>query len=519
MSSDPPPSVAEPRRSADKQSAAREDKADVVVDLDRDVSCSKGEAGGCLIRYGDYSDLRIPSQLCSKRQDTACDELGRGESSVYASYGTTDRFVKGKTKGLDPLPYWPCAESDNEQGYQDRSATGDTDEIHAKVDNNLEEDKLSMSRCQLFVNVGGSHISVQKNLNTTTANMLVEYASQRLGLTVDDFYCTCSGKYLEGKKLLSFYPIERDFTIKVQHRLRAGRPQTIQCRCWDTVLLNVPRFHVVALPSGLIDTRRNITSAKFLSGRIQGFAREALIALCMIHNRGSSLNGAFNSAHILFHKGRVLFDDVIPELCFNPDRGRNDLTKLHGIFRPVFFDETVGDFALHAEHLLNFLLNCPAGVDLTSLALAAFLTNHCAVQTYVERISTCNNLHSMIEKLNGEDLTYFKKNIGAPPNWLPIKNVPEINAVYNHRSYWDPAKQKWILLYSHGREACVKLARNFFKHAPRQFSREELEAAFSATMAAQNFLPNTLQQIAVLNPPVQAPDFDFVKLLGNNMVD
>uniref|UniRef100_A0ACD5UZM1 Uncharacterized protein n=1 Tax=Avena sativa TaxID=4498 RepID=A0ACD5UZM1_AVESA len=360
---------------------------------------------------------------------------------------------------------------------------------------------------------------MQKYLNKTTVKMLAKYVQDRVGANVNDFYCTYAGKCLNEERLLSYYHIQRDSTIMVQHRLRAGvREQTIECLNWESAIDGIPRFHTVALPPDFVDAGTNRATAKYLSEAIQERSCQVLIALCEVHLRNFSLDGNFGPEHILFYKGRVFFDDAVREVRFSPVKGRRDYSRVYDIFLPVFRDEAnPDDFPLHSPDLLDFLFACPPNFDLRSLTVVAYLINHSAIQTYTERISTCKTLESMVTRLFGIQLWRFQHLI-SHPDWLPIQNVPALHARYMYDPIWNQVMHKFVSKYGNDCRECLKLADNYFKHADDNIHMEVVEAAFSLAMSEDNFMPRLLQTLAALDPPLQDPRFDVVKVFGTHRV-
>ncbi|KAM3350759.1 hypothetical protein ACQJBY_023060 [Aegilops geniculata] len=402
-------------------------------------------------------------------------------------------------------------EHDNNKKRKLYCSDDDGMELH-NADNDSEE--------QLFVKVHSSHVSLQANMKQTSVNTLVQSAFVKAGINTNDFYCIYAGKCLHNEDLLSCYSLQRDSVIMVRHRLRAGMLQTFNYPDWDNVIHGVNCFRRIQLPYQLCDTKRNITSALFLSEQIQGYASEAVAALCKIFLGNDTLNGNFNSSDILFRDGHFIFADTVQRHQFTAVGGRLDLRRLHAIFQPVFQTGNPQDIVLYVNHLLHFLNACPVGVDLQSEAVVAFLCNHFALQDYSQKIATCHMLRAMIERLVGPAAVRFMNYIAGVPNFGPAWTVQTLKTVYTYKAVVHPVTGRIIRVrYSRNGAAFVRLGSNFFKHARTNanFSMELLEAAFSATMSQGDFLVNLLQRIAVLQQPLPYPGFDAVKMLGKKV--
>ncbi|XP_024312987.1 cilia- and flagella-associated protein 251 isoform X2 [Brachypodium distachyon] len=80
---------------------------------------------------------------------------------------------------------------------------------------NMEEKVDKQHPTQIFVDIFGSHVSMQEDLGKVSVKSLIQTAFRRVGVNTNNFYSTCSGKYLDEDRILSHCQILKDSTIKV----------------------------------------------------------------------------------------------------------------------------------------------------------------------------------------------------------------------------------------------------------------------------------------------------------------
>ncbi|CAO2035983.1 unnamed protein product [Urochloa humidicola] len=372
------------------------------------------------------------------------------------------------------------------------------------------------AKTQFFVMVSGLTISMQENLNTTTTRMMIERACERRGIRDHNCYAVYHGHKLEDTKLLIDCAIERDCIVDVRTRMRGGQDKTIKCtlKSLNDMLLRRQRFHVVRFPHKLRNYKRGIRHATFLSDYIKWLARQVLIAMCRMHYRGKSFDGAFEAKHIFFSNGRVIFDETLVEITFTGSTCKKDFAVIENIFRTIFMLQG-GGFPLFVAHLLKYLRDCPAGGDSNSEACIAYLIGHPALSAYTERISQYSLLDSMLSRLNKNEFAAFVAAVGPLHNWENnLLDVIEMDITYWFDAKYDASGTTWSI-YGDNPVGCLRYSRNHLKHADFQLLLEKIEAAFCANVL--DFLADLLQNIAI---NFKGPStFDFVKLLGDYVAD
>ncbi|PVH31080.1 hypothetical protein PAHAL_9G053200 [Panicum hallii] len=382
------------------------------------------------------------------------------------------------------------------------------------------EEHIHRNIATFLVKVEGTSISVRQNLSTTTIKMLVEHACDKRGIRNYDGYPVFLGKVLDDTKLLSDCKVCNNCIVEVRGRGRAGRERRIKCTTFDDEMKDIDLFSVVSpLSKTLTNTKTQEKSATFLSGQAKWYGRQVFISLCRMHFRKKSLDGKFNASHILFHDGRVVFDESCMEVDFTGHSCKNDYGVIAEIFKKWFCipdeAEEEGRYPLFVADLIDYLLDCPLGEKSNSAAAIAFLVNHPALTTFMDRIGQCTTLDSMVDRLTEFQKFEFDEAVGSYNDWS--ERVEDVPAMYDTLVY-DPFRRVDApeeTLYTENLRSCLKFARNHFRHARPDLSLERVEASFSLNLV--DFLPMILQ--AIVKSFEGPPAFDMVTLLGDHVAD
>ncbi|KAM0882799.1 hypothetical protein ACQ4PT_032047 [Festuca glaucescens] len=391
---------------------------------------------------------------------------------------------------------------------------------------------------QVFVNLFGICISLQKNLNLLSVKLLIEAACEKAGMNITDAYSTFGGKVLEPANPLSYYHIYKDSTVRVTHRVRGGgwpRPQSKEIKTWDDIIKGRTLHHTVNLPADLSSTTTKKSAADFMEDFLKYHSRLLVTGMCKKHFSGISYGGKFDPTQLLFKNGEFEFDDSILPEKYTRNSGELDYEKIALILHKAFHDEANKTYPLHLNHLLQFLWQPPPHVDLDSEEVIAFLTNHFALLSYAERIAISEILDGIIARLS-KPIRRKLINCGVLKafTWDDlILEVFEMKKVYYNDAQFDPLTGSLVHVpYGGNALSCLHFSNNYFKHAGRtagsSLSFEMIEASFSLLMAGQDFLPNLLEAILInfINKitnsttpiPVEVQNFinDVIAMLGKN---
>lgn len=235
---------------------------------------------------------------------------------------------------------------------------------------------------------------------------------------------------------------------------------------------------MVPLPKTLTNISTNKNRATFLSRKARWIARQVLISLCRMHFRGKCLDGTFNSTHILFHDGRVIFDESCMEDEFSEDRCKNNYLVIAEIFGTWFLiPGEEKEYPLFVEDLIDYLSTCPLGVNSDSVEAIAFLINHPALTAFTDRMAQCSTLDTMVDRLTVDEKQNFVQAIGLSYSWG--KRAQEVHSMFDTLAYnprendadteaaphADKNSDEEKSLYTEDPRSCLKFSRNYFKHA------------------------------------------------------
>lgn len=203
-----------------------------------------------------------------------------------------------------------------------------------------------------------------------------------------------------------------------------------------------------------------------------------MIGMCQKHCAGISFGGNFTSSQILFHEGQVKFDGSIVPVQYSQASAKLDYDQLHTIFSADFCDNSSKSYPLHVQNLLDFLWAVPDGANPDSEDVVAFLTNHPAVISYMQRISVCqllDNLFSRLSNVDHKTIYMFLGNLGGPRGWINlVRNVRAMDTVYTYGCTFDQKGNPTPPPYGANRAQCLHFSNNFFKHAGPHLKMEEI---------------------------------------------
>ncbi|KAM0882801.1 hypothetical protein ACQ4PT_032047 [Festuca glaucescens] len=324
---------------------------------------------------------------------------------------------------------------------------------------------------QVFVNLFGICISLQKNLNLLSVKLLIEAACEKAGMNITDAYSTFGGKVLEPANPLSYYHIYKDSTVRVTHRVRGGGwPQSKEIKTWDDIIKGRTLHHTVNLPADLSSTTTKKSAADFMEDFLKYHSRLLVTGMCKKHFSGISYGGKFDPTQLLFKNGEFEFDDSILPEKYTRNSGELDYEKIALILHKAFHDEANKTYPLHLNHLLQFLWQPPPHVDLDSEEVIAFLTNHFALLSYAERIAISEILDGIIARLS-KPIRRKLINCGVLKafTWDDlILEVFEMKKVYYNDAQFDPLTGSLVHVpYGGNALSCLHFSNNYFKHAGR----------------------------------------------------